>query len=258
MDYSKIDWQKLFNKPVCQLDNNGIFIGETTAELDVYAKDGSYLVPAGCVETAPPKAKKGYAAKWQPETQTWDYVKDLRGQTAYDTTTGMAIVIDFVGELPDNLTDKPRPSAFYNWHNGAWQLDEAAQQQAEQAQFQAAQIAKIAELNQAAQQFIAQVAGTDKVPEFELQSWALQAAEAKAWANNPNVPTPVLDGIAAARGLAVDVLKQAALQKALAYEKLTAHVVGERQALQAQIETATNETDLDAIKITFTLPENAR
>lgn len=256
MDYEKLNWDAIFNKPVCQLDENGIFAFATTADLDVYAKDGSYLIPANCVDTAPPKAKKGYAARWLPETQTWEYVQDLRGKNAYKTETGAEIVIDFMGDLPSDLTLQAPPTAFHKWQNGAWQLDAKAQKQAEQATFQAAQNAKIAQLNQAAQAFIAQAAGTDKVPEFELQSWALQAAEVKAWAADNSITTPILDQIAAARGVPADVLRQAALRKTLAYEKLTAHIVGERQALQTRIETAKTLDELNAIEITFRLPES--
>lgn len=256
MDYSKLDWQKIFNKPVCQLDGNGIFIFETTADLDVYAKDGSYLIPAGCVEAEIPEQRKNQVAQWQPESQTWHYLPDYRGKTAYDTATGNSITIDFVGDLPENLTLQAPPSAYHIWHNGTWQLDESAQQQAIQAEFQAAKNAKIAELNQAAQNFIARSAGTDKVPEFEVQSWALQAIEAKAWAIDKNAATPVLDKIAAARGVPADALKQAALRKTLQYEALTAFVAGQRQALQTQIEQADSLQALDAIVIDFRLPES--
>lgn len=158
-------------------------------------------------------------------------------------------------KIQADLSIVPRPGAAHTWlpEKQQWVLDKAAQKQI----FAAARSAKLAELNTAAQQFIAQAAGTDKVPDFELQSWALQAAEAKAWAQNPDTPTPILDEIAAARGVPTDSLKAAALRKTLAYEKLTAHVVGERQALQTLIEQAKTEADLAQIAIQFTLPESA-
>lgn len=256
LDYSKLNWDAIFNKPVCQLDENGIFAFETIADLDVYAKDGTYLIPANCVDAQPPKVKKGFAAKWLPEKQSWEYVQDWRGQIAYHTETGDTVIIDFVGDLPSHLTLQAQPSAFHKWQNGAWQLDETAQQQATQAEFQAAQNAKMAELNQAAQSFVNKAAGTDKLPEFEIQSWALQAAEAKAWAQNPETATPILDQIAAARGVPADVLKQAALRKTLQYEALTALVAGQRQALQTRLELAQNLDELSAIEIAFRLPES--
>lgn len=147
-----------------------------------------------------------------------------------------------------------QPSSFHVWQpeKRKWFLSKGAEKQA----FQAAQNAKLAELNRSAQNFINQTAGTDKLPEFEVQSWAFQAAEAKAWAQNPETATPILDQIAAVRGVPADVLKQAALRKTLQYEALTALVAGQRQALQTHIEQAKNLDDLNAIEIAFRLPES--
>ena len=52
------------------------------------------------------------------------------------------------------------------------------------------------------------------------------------------------------------MLKAAALRKTLWYEKVTASVAGQRQALQVRIEAANHLDDLNAIEITFTLPES--
>lgn len=257
MKKQSINWQEIFYKQVCQLDEDGVFLNETVAELDCYAKDGSYLIPANCVETTPPQPKMNHVAQWQPETQTWKYVPDFRGTTVYDTTTGTEIVIRELGELPENTTINPKPSKHHIWNENEWEIPVEIAQQLAQQQFQAAKSAKLIALNTAAQQYIAQATGTDKVPDFELQSWALQATEAKAWAQNSQASTPVLDGIAAARGIPADVLKQAALRKTVAYEKLTAHVVGERQALQTLIEAAKTEAELNTVVIAFTPPESA-
>lgn len=148
------------------------------------------------------------------------------------------------------FSDTPPPSHLHRLHNGKWVLpdDAAAQQLAD------AKAAKMQQLNAAAQAYIDAAAETDKLPAFEVQTWPLQAAEAKAWAADNTVPTPVLDGIAAARGVPVDQLKAAALRKTLAYEALTAHIAGQRQALQSKIEAASTQAELDKIKIEFTLP----
>lgn len=114
---------------------------------------------------------------------------------------------------------------------------------------------KLVALNTAAQAFINKHAGIDSVPEFEFASWSIQASEAKAWQLDKNAPTPVLDGIATARGIPADTLKAAALRKTLAYEQLAAHVAGQRQALQSKVEAAKKQSDLDKIEIAFSLPE---
>ena len=114
---------------------------------------------------------------------------------------------------------------------------------------------KLVALNTAAQAIINKHAGIDSVPEFEFASWAIQASEAKAWQLDKNAPTPVLDGIATARGIPADTLKAAALRKTLAYEQLAAHVAGQRQALQSKIEAAKTQAALEKIVIEFTTPE---
>ena len=106
-----------------------------------------------------------------------------------------------------------------------------------------------------AQAFINTAAEIDKVPDFEVQTWALQAAEVRAWATDKTASTPILDQIAASRGIDADKLKEAALRKTLAYEKLTAHVAGQRQALQSKIEAAKTQAALEKIVIEFTAPE---
>ena len=113
--------QILWTKPVCQLDENGIFIGMAEADLDVYARDGSYLIPAGCIDTEPPELRNGYAAKWV--NTEWQYLPDLRGQTAYNTETGEAITIEEIGELSAGLTLLARPDECHDWINGAWKLN---------------------------------------------------------------------------------------------------------------------------------------
>ena len=247
--------QILWTKLVCQLDSNGVFLHETVAELDCYAKDGSYLIPANCVETTPPQHKENHAAKWQPETQTWQYLPDHRGKTVYDTTTGETQIITQVGELPENVTTESRPSEHHTWDGTAWTISIETENRLAAESFQLAKSQKIKILNDTAQQFINDHA--DQVPEFEKLSWTIQGEEAKAWAQNPDALTPVLDAIATQRNLPRELLIQAALKKTLQYELLVANTAGQRQALQTRIEQVKTLDELNAIDIVFTLPESA-
>lgn len=114
-------------KTVCQLDEHGFFIHTTQAELDTFANDGSYLIPAGCVETAPPEDKQGYIAQWQAETQTWAYLENHTGKTAYHKETGEAVVIQTFGALPEYLTFQKPPTHHHHFSDGKWQLSAHAQ-----------------------------------------------------------------------------------------------------------------------------------
>lgn len=148
-------------------------------------------------------------------------------------------------------TDVPPPSRDYILKNGEWVLPENHTEMI----LSAAKKQKLKDLNDSAQAFIDTNSGANLVPDFEFASWSIQASEAKAWQLDKNAPTPVLDGIATARGIPADTLKAAALRKTLAYEQLAAHVAGQRQALQSKIEAAKKQSDLDKIKIAFSLPE---
>ena len=240
-------------KPVCQLDADSLYLHQTVADLDPLAADGNYLLPAGCIDTAPPEARAGFAACWLPEKAAWQYLPDHRGKTAYQTSDGAAVVIEQVGELPDGLTFAPRENKHQTWDAKAksWVLPPAAAAR----QFAERKTALLSQAATAAQAFIDAAAELDKVPEFEVATWPIQAVEAQAWAADNTAATPVLDRIAAARGMEPDKLKAAALRKALAYSALSAHVAGQRQALQSEIEAAQTVAALDKIKIEFTAPE---
>jgi hypothetical protein len=117
-----------------------------------------------------------------------------------------------------------------------------------------AKAAKLHEAATAAQGFIDHVAGLDTVPPFERDSWATQALEAQAWAADHDAPTPILAGIAQARGVPLDTLRERALAKSNAYSALTASVAGQRQALEDRIRAATDIDALNAVTIRYAPP----
>lgn len=243
-------------KPVCQLDAAGFYVCQTLADQDPVQPE-NWLLPAGCVEADPPEARSGFAARWQPEKKAWQYLPDYRGQTVYHTQTGQPETADTIGTLPAHLTALAPPSELHEWNAGkqTWQIDRAKQKAAEAAQFQAARAAKLAELAAAAQAFVDEHAKTDIIPAFEQETWAMQGAEARAWAEDDNAPTPILDSIARHREIDRITLIRAALRKTQQYEALAAGVAGQRQALQMQIERAKTPDDLAALEIAFRLPE---
>lgn len=196
------------------------------------------------------------------------FVFDKNGHLDYALQTKPTILSNgnFVlqGDLPDIdnfylfsdghdilVSNHPPPSPYHRLSDGEWVLSVKQQEQV----LTENKAGKLSQLNTAAQAFINKHAGIDSVPEFEFASWSIQASEAKAWQLDKAAPTPVLDGIATARGISSDTLKAAALRKTLAYEQLAAHVAGQRQALQSKIEAAKKQSDLDKIEIVFSLPE---
>lgn len=202
----------------CVIDQDGLFVEEQ------YFDDGRQSIEAEIPDLA-----QYQAAQW--DGQGWQIIPDYRGCVVF--AGGQEQVWDKLGDLPDGVSLTPPESANIDGLKSV----------------------KLVALNAAAQAFINKHAGIDSVPEFEFASWSIQASEAKAWQLDKNAPTPVLDGIATARGIPADTLKAAALRKTLAYEQLAAHVAGQRQALQSKIEAAKKQSDLDKIEIAFSLPE---
>lgn len=202
----------------CVIDQDGLFVEEQ------YFDDGR-----ASIETEMPDLAQYQAAQW--DGQGWQIIPDYRGCVVF--VGEQEQVWDKLGDLPDGISLTPPESA----------------------NIDGVKSGKLVALNAAAQAFINKHAGIDSVPEFEFASWSIQASEAKAWQLDKNAPTPVLDGIATARGIPADTLKAAALRKTLAYEQLAAHVAGQRQALQSKIEAAKKQSDLDKIEIAFSLPE---
>ncbi|MBQ9600630.1 MAG: phage tail protein [Neisseriaceae bacterium] len=152
-------------------------------------------------------------------------------------------------KIKDDLSILEKPSPLHEWDDEkkAFILPKDAEKNA----LKQAKAQKINELNILSQTLINTQSGANELPDFEVQSWTLQAIEAKAWQNDKTAPTPVLDSIAKQRNLPADALKTAALRKTLAYETLTAQIVGQRQALQTRIENAKTIDELNAINITF-------
>ena len=125
-------------KTVYQLDRHHCYLCTTVADRDPLDKN-NWLIPAGCVETAPPQTGKNQTAQWQADSQTWRIIPDYRGQTAYRTDTWQhdGIAADTVtepGELPAGLTIEPPPSSLHTWDGKAWVLDAETATALKQAQ----------------------------------------------------------------------------------------------------------------------------
>ena len=125
-------------KTVYQLDRHHCYLCTAAADRDPL-DENNWLIPAGCVEVAPPQAGKNQTAQWQQESQTWRIIPDYRGQTPYRTDTWQhdGIAADTVtepGELPAGLTIEPPPSSLHTWDGKAWVLDKAAAQARKAAQ----------------------------------------------------------------------------------------------------------------------------
>lgn len=175
--------------------------------------------------------------------QTYEDVLHARGQ-------GLAYKI---ADDADRFTIAP--SAAYGWDakTGQWVLNDSKQTDLRAASIARAKSAKIAEINARAQDYINLATGAAETPSFEVQTWAQQAAEAKAWHADSTAPTPMLTIIAMQRGLPVDILRQKAYEKAVAYEQLVAVIAGKRQKYEQMLDAATTVDDIEKIVVTYAI-----
>ncbi|WP_109128179.1 hypothetical protein [Aggregatibacter segnis] len=106
-------------KQVCQLNEQNIYVGQTSADLSpVEADDGIYLMPAGTIDVEPPKDKKGFIAKWTGGE--WEYIENHIGETFYSTVTKLPLVISEFGAIPEGYTAIPPESELCEWDGKAW------------------------------------------------------------------------------------------------------------------------------------------
>ena len=125
-------------KTVYQLDRHHCYLCSAAADRDPL-DENNWLIPAGCVEVAPPQTGKNQTAQWQQDSQTWRIIPDYRGQTAYRTDTwqhdGIAsATVTEPGELPAGLTIEPPPGSLHTWDGKAWVLDAETAAALKQAQ----------------------------------------------------------------------------------------------------------------------------
>ena len=81
------------SKTIYQTNADGLLVTAIEAR-ESPLEPGVYLIPAGCVEIAPPAAEAGKAAVWSGTA--WTMAADHRGETWYDGREPVAI--DFVGD----------------------------------------------------------------------------------------------------------------------------------------------------------------
>jgi len=78
---------------------------------------------------------------------------------------------------------------------------------------------------------------------YEVETWAVQTAEYSAWAANNTTPTPYVSALAAARSMTLADL----MAKIGAKVAVLASIQGAQHALEAAVNAATTQAELDAV-----------
>lgn len=88
------------------------------------------------------------------------------------------------------------------------------------------------------------------IPSIERESWKKQETEARAYQDNPNASTPLIDALSESRGITKSVLVSRIIEKADLFATVSGRLIGKRQALEDALnalpESATPE-DIAAI-----------
>lgn len=103
-------------KLVYQTNHLGILVGAVKAD-ESPLEPGVYMIPGGCVETAPPAIPEHKAAWWNGAA--WQLVDFFGGVVVYSTDTGEPRTLEGFEPVPAGYTmKKPGPNQI--WKNGEW------------------------------------------------------------------------------------------------------------------------------------------
>lgn len=199
-----------------------------------------FQVPANATTIEPPEPQPGFATFFNG-TQ-WESVEDHRGKTIYSTLTGIAETVTTTGALPAGFTLLPPATPYDQWNGSAWETDH------EQLLLDAKNDKR--RLNNA----LAEAALStilNAYPAAERISWNKQEEEALLLQSNPQASTPLLAGIATARGIPLAELATRVLANSAAFVQISGQVFGLRQKYEDQIDDAETVADLELITLTY-------
>lgn len=226
-------------KIVCQLDEQGYFMGEAIADLSpMEAEQGVYLLPSGCIDQPLPAKREGFIAKWAGSG--WEYIENHQGKTVYATADQSSLVMTEFGTIPMGYTLLQPHSQRETWDGESWSLSLETQETLF-AEHQTHLISKIAEKTDRLKSAV--LVG---YPQAEIDSFYRQESEARAWVVDNNVATPMLSAIAENRGVSLAILAQKVIEKADLVSTIMGHIIGTRQGFEDRILTAKNLEELTA------------
>lgn len=120
--------------------------------------------------------------------------------------------------------------------------------------FKEAKAAKLSEINKAADKIMAALIST--YPDREISTFDKQEAEARAYMADPTAPTPLLSALAKARGLSMDELVKRVIAKADVFAVASGYIIGQRQALEDQLDTCKTLEEVQSIVVIIYPPKD--
>ena len=116
-----------------------------------------------------------------------------------------------------------------------------------------ARAAKLSEINSACDAILN--GAVQSYPETEVLTFDQQTSEARTYLASGNASdAPLLSALAAGRGITLDDLVSRVMAKHTAFSALSGYVIGQRQALEDQLDACTTVAEIEAITVDITLP----
>lgn len=120
--------------------------------------------------------------------------------------------------------------------------------------FKESKAAKLSEINKAADKIMAALIST--YPDREISTFDKQEAEARAYMADPEAPTPLLSALAKVRGISIDELVKRVIAKADAFAAASGYIIGQRQALEDQLDTCKTLEEVQSIVVIIYPPKD--
>lgn len=120
--------------------------------------------------------------------------------------------------------------------------------------FKEAKAAKLSEINKAADKIMAALISI--YPDREISTFDKQEAEARAYMADPEAPTPLLSALAKARGISMDELVKRVIAKADAFAAASGYIIGQRQALEDELDTCKTLEEVQSIVVIIYPPKD--
>ncbi|MCV3283466.1 tail fiber assembly protein [Aeromonas veronii] len=170
--------------------------GEFLGIGESYVTKGAGL-PAGAYIDTPPAIQQDKVIVRISRESGWQLLDDFRGQTAYEISSKTAVLITWIGPLPQELT-LLEPGEYDSWNGERWVFDQQLKDQLQMASAKEQQAKKIDEANQQIAILKPAVDGGYAKPEHTqlLADWQrcryelTLVPEQPGWPERPQWPVP--------------------------------------------------------------------
>ena len=156
-------------------------------------------IPANSTTEAPIEKKTGYAIRRSVKHSGWEHVSDHRGETLYKCDTGEPVLINHLGNYPDDLTTLKPATPYDRWNGTTWVTDTEAMknQQIVEAERKKSELLANAKNLISEWQTELQLGLIDETDKASLISWLAYIKDVKAVETNdaPDLewPTPPVE-----------------------------------------------------------------